>query len=91
MKQIISALTIISVLASCNESTSGKREPQYTIARVKVLGDTSSINWIRLNGVEAKVYKVGDTVNMKSEYHKVADLNDAFNVVPVRLDSMLSK
>lgn len=90
MKQFILVLLIISLLASCSESRSGKRESNYTIARVKVLGD-SSINWVRLNTVEARVYRVGDTVNMKSEFHTVAALNDTFNIIPVKLDSLVGK
>ena len=90
MKQLILVLSIISLLASCSESRSGKRESNYTIARVKVLGD-SSINWIRLNTVEVKVYRIGDTVNMKSEYHTIATMDDDFNTIPVQLDSLVGK
>ena len=90
MKQITLAIALIILLASCGTSESGKRESQYTIARVKLL-DESTVSWIRLNTIEARIYKMGDTLTMKTNTHIVAQLGDDFNTTLVQLDSILSK
>jgi len=92
MKQFILVLSIISLLASCSESKSGNREPQYTIARVKVLSN-NSIDWVRLNTVEAKVYRVGDTVLLNANVHTVvtSGASDDEGSRLVVLDSLVGK
>lgn len=93
MKQFILVLSIISILASCSESKSGKREPNYTIARVKMVNDSSTIDWVRLNTVESKVYRVGDTVRMNVNVHTIvtSGTDEATGSSLVVLDSLVGK
>ena len=92
MKQFILVLSIISLLASCGTSESGKREPEYTIVRVKVLSN-NSVDWVRLNTVEAKVYRVGDTVLLNANVHTVvtSGASDDEGSRLVVLDSLVGK
>ena len=93
MKQFILVLSIISLLASCSESRSGKREPNYTIVRVKMVNDSSVVDWVRLNTVETKVFRVGDTVRMNSNVHTIvtSGASDYNNSSLVVLDSLVGK
>jgi hypothetical protein len=91
MKQFILFLSILSLLISCNYPDSGKREPQYTIARVKVLSN-NSIDWVRLNTVEAKVYRIGDTILLNVNAHTVISGTDEVDGSRlVVLDSLVGK
>ena len=91
MKQLITLASIIIALASCSESRSGNRESKTNVARVRVLSN-NTINWIRLNVIEAKVYQVGDTVKMNLNTHLVNDTDqNNKEYVLVRLDSIVSK
>jgi hypothetical protein len=93
MKQITLAIALISLLASCSESRSGKREPNYSIVRVKMVNDSSTIDWVRLNTVETKVYRVGDTVRMNLNVHTIVTpgASDADGSSLVVLDSLVGK
>jgi len=56
-----------------------------------VLSD-NTVNWIRLNVVETRVYQVGDTVKMNLNSHLISDLDtEAKDYMLVRLDSIVSK
>jgi ferredoxin-fold anticodon binding domain-containing protein len=91
MKQLITLASIIIALASCGESKSGNREPKTNVARVRVLSD-NTVNWIRLNAVETRVYQVGDTVKMNLNTHLINDTDpDNKDYRLVRLDSIVSK
>ena len=93
MKQLILVLSIISLLASCSESRSGKREPNYTIARVKMVNDSSVVDWVRLNTIETKVFRVGDTVRMNLNIHTIVTpgASDDAGSKLVVLDSLVGK
>jgi hypothetical protein len=91
MKQLITLALIIITLASCSENRSGSREPKTNVARVRVLND-NTVNWIRLNAVETRVYQVGDTVKMNLNSHLISDLDtEPKDYMLVRLDSIVSK
>jgi ferredoxin-fold anticodon binding domain-containing protein len=90
MKQLITLALIIIALASCSENRSGNREPKTNVARVRVLSD-NTVNWIRLNAVEARVYQVGDTVKMSLNTHLITDLDtEPKDYMLVRLDSIVN-
>lgn len=94
MKQFILVLSIISLLASCSyPDSSGRREPNYTIARVKVVNDSSTVDWVRLNTVETRVYRVGDTVRMNLNIHTIVTpgASDDVGSKLVVLDSLVGK
>ena len=93
MKLIISVLAIISLLASCSGDRSGRREPNYTIVRVKMVNDSSTIDWVRLNNVETRVYRVGDTVRMNLNIHNIvtSGASDDNGTRLVVLDSLVGK
>ena len=61
---------IAMVLYSCG-SRSGNIEPTK-LARVREV-ITNRVNWVRLNHVEASIYKVGDTVFMDTKVHRIYD------------------
>ena len=93
MTQITLAIALISLLASCGTSKSGKIESNYSIVRVKMVNDSSTIDWVRLNTIESKVYRVGDTVRMNLNIHTVvtSGTDEATGSSMVVLDSLVGK
>ena len=90
-KLIMLVVIIIVTLTSCSESRSGNREPKMKVARVRILND-NTVNWIRLNTVEAQVYQVGDTIKMSNKTHMVSDMDSDYqDYMLVRLDSIMDK
>jgi hypothetical protein len=61
------------------------------VARVRILND-NTVNWIRLNTVEAQVYQVGDTIKMSTNTHMVSGMDSDYqDYMLVRLDSIMDK
>jgi ferredoxin-fold anticodon binding domain-containing protein len=90
-KLIMLVVIIIIALTSCSESRSGNRESKMKVARVRILND-NTVNWIRLNTVEAQVYQVGDTIKMSNKTHMVSGMDSDYqDYMLVRLDSIMDK
>lgn len=68
MKRIMLAIAVISLMASCSNERSGKREVTQ-IVRVKLAN--GDIDWVRLNSVEMKVYKEGDAIRISRNTHRI--------------------
>lgn len=69
MKKVMFFLLVVSLMASCSDREySGNREVTQ-IARVRL--DNGEIDWVRLNAVEMKVYKEGDTTRINRLTHRI--------------------
>jgi len=68
MKKVMLAIAIVSLMASCGESQSGKREVTQI---VKVKLSNGDLDWIRLNSIEMRVFKEGDSVRMNRTVHRI--------------------
>lgn len=68
MKKIMLAITVIGLMVSCSNERSGNRE----ITRiVKVKLDNGDLDWVRLNSIEMKVFKEGDTIKVLRSTHRI--------------------
>lgn len=68
MKRIMLAIVVISLMASCSNERSGNREVTQ-IVRVKL--SNGDIDWVRLNTIEMKVFKEGDSIRVSRYTHRI--------------------
>lgn len=71
MKKVLFSLSLIAIvgMVSCSRERSGNREVT-NLAKIKKAN--GELDWIRLNPVEFKVFKVGDSVRVSKVAHRIS-------------------